>query len=120
MEKQIIDGPMDIDQRINLENVIYDIVKTSMDQRCLSMAGGETYCSVDFFSELNEVTDDFGNVLGKGLETEDSIYILNEMSESDFTTAFLEGRDKAIQEIKKKNAPNPMTWMAPIIGGMGG
>ena len=120
MEKQIIDGPMDIDQRIKLESAIYDIVKTSMNQRCLSMAWWETYCSVDFFNELNEVTDDFGNVLGKGIETEDCIYVLNGMSESDFTTAFLDGRDRAIQEIKKKHAPNPMTWMAPIIGGMGG
>ena len=118
MEKQIIDGPMDIDQRINLENVIYDIVKTSMDQRCLSMAWWETYCSVDFFNELNEVTDDFGNVLGKGIETEDCIYILNRESEFDFTTAFLYGKEKAIQEINEDEI-SPLAWMGPLIAGIG-
>lgn len=117
MEKQIIDGPMDIDQRINLENVIYDIVKTSMDQRCLSMAWWETYCSADFFDELNEVSDDSGNVLGKGIETEDCIFVLNGMSESDFTTAFLEGKERAM--LKNKDEISPLAWMGPLIAGIG-
>jgi len=117
MEKQIIDGPMDIDQRIKLESAIYDIVKTSMDQRCLSMAWWETYCSADFFDELNEVSDDSGNVLGKGIETEDCIFVLNGMSESDFTTAFLEGKERAMLE--NKDEISPLAWMGPLIAGIG-
>ena len=117
MEKQIIDGPMDIDQRIKLESAIYDIVKTSMDQRCLSMAWWETYCSADFFDELNEVSDDSGNVLGKGIETEDYIFVLNGMSESDFTTAFLEGKERAMLE--SKDEISPLAWMGPLIAGIG-
>lgn len=116
MEKQIIDGPMDIDQRINLESAIYDIVKTSMNQRCLSMAWWETYCSADFFDELNEVTDDSGNVLGKGIETEDCIYILNRESEFDFTTAFHYGKEKAMIN---EDEISPLAWMGPLIAGIG-
>lgn len=117
MEKQIIDGPMDIDQRIKLESAIYDIVKTSMNQRCLSMAWWETYCSADFFDELNEVSDDSGNVLGKGIETEDCIFVLNGMSVSDFTTAFLEGKERAMLE--NKDEISPLAWMGPLIAGIG-
>ena len=53
-------------------------------------------------------------------EDGDYEYLITEENESDFEDAFWSARDRACREYRKKHELNPMTWMAPIIGGCGG
>ena len=122
MEKQIIDGPMNVDERLELEKYMYNDIKDSIanEVRFRSITWYELSTFNSFYSELLEIEDNDGNIVGKGIETGEYKFILNEKTEDDFITAFGYARRKACEEYKKKHAPNPMTWMAPIIGGMGG
>ena len=122
MEKQIIDGPMDIDERLELIEYMYNDINNSMENegRFKSFAQYKLSTFNSFYSELQEIADNEGKIIGRGIETDEYIFILNEKTEDNFICAFQTANRKACKQYENKHAPNPMTWMAPIIGGMGG
>ncbi|MBQ6156390.1 MAG: hypothetical protein IJK22_07285 [Bacteroidales bacterium] len=108
MEKQIITGPLDIAQRIALEEYMYNKIKDAMryDGKCV--AWYELSEMSDFF-DIDELWDDNGKQCDV-LDTEERRYMMDDENEWDIRSAFVNARDRACREkIKEDN---------PILGAM--
>ena len=119
MEKQIITGPLSERQMDELEEYIRDRVNDSLRYGGLSVVWHESVGFAGYFDDLDELCDESGDVC-RILDTGDCEYRITAENESDFVAAFEAARDEACREWRKKHELNPMTWMAPIIGGCGG
>ena len=59
-------------------------------------------CSMDnYFTEWDLIWDDDGNLIGEGLDTISSNFILNDNTRADFEKAFNQARNAAISEYKE-------------------
>jgi hypothetical protein len=116
MEKQIITGPLDIAQRIALEEYMYNKIKDAMryDGKCV--AWFELLEMSDFF-DIDELWDDNGKPCDV-LDTEECRYIMDDQNEFDIQLAFIDARDRACREYKTEI--DPLTWMGSLIGGCEG
>ena len=116
MEKQIITGPLDIAQRIALEEYMYNKIKDAMryDGKCV--AWYELSEMSDFF-DIDELWDDNGKQCDV-LDTEECRYLMDSQNEFDIQFAFIDARDRACREYKTEI--DPLAWMGSLIGGCGG
>ena len=112
MEKQIIDGHLSTQEKEELENQIYESVKDSLRYSGLSITWHEMASFEVYFDGVEDGT----GIIELGC----CRYRVNEKNKSDFVDAFENARERACEEYKNKHRLNPMTWMAPFIGGMGG
>lgn len=117
MEKQIITGPLDEHHKDLLENYFRDRVEDSLQYGGLSVVWHESVGFRGYFDLFDTVDED--GYLHSVLDTGDCEYLITEENESDFEAAFGNARDEACREWMKKHELNPMTWMAPAIGGCG-
>ena len=115
MEKQIIIGPLDIEQRIALEEYMYNKIKEAMRNDGKCVAWYELSEMSDFFN-IDEIWDDNGKPCAV-LDTEECRYIINDPNEFDIQLAFIDARDRACREFKNKNGIDPLAWMGALIGG---
>ena len=97
MEKQIIDGPLTIDQKLELETSMYYDIKWTM-----YIYGPDSWfkeCSVlDFYSRsgrLEDIIDRDGCKKGKGIVTQKQQYILDEKTAKNLEEVF----DKAMEKV---------------------
>ena len=118
MEKQIISGPLSAQQKRELESYIYNRINDSLRYSGLSVVWHESVDFSGYFSDMDEICDENGKECDI-LDTGDYEYRINQDNEVDFAEAFEAARDMACGEYRKKNELNPMTWMAPFIGGCG-
>lgn len=116
MEKQIITGPLDIAQRIALEECMYHKIKEAMryDGKCV--AWYELSEMSDFF-DIDELWDDNGKQCAV-LDTEECRYMVDGQNKFDIQLAFIDARDRACKEYKRDI--DPLAWMGSLIGGWGG
>lgn len=119
MEKQIITGPLDIEQRIDLKKYMYNCIRDSMEKNNLDVSWYESCSMRSFFRELTEIRDEDGNRIGDGLETSEYKFVLNDKTISCFRTAFSCAREKAIGEMRN-NEISPLVWMGPLLANFGG
>ena len=113
MGKQIITGPLDIAQRIALEEYMYHKIKDAMryDGKCV--AWYELSEMSDFF-DIDELWDDNGKQCAL-LDMGERRYMMDDQNESDIQLACIEARDKACREYKTEI--DPLAWMGSLIGG---
>jgi hypothetical protein len=117
MEKTIITGPLSERQKEALESHFLERVNDSLQYGGLSVVWHESVGFRGYF-DLADTWDDDGNLYSV-LDTGDCEYRITEENEADFEAAFGNARDEACREWRKKHELNPMTWMAPAIGGCG-
>ena len=108
MEKQIIDGHLNAQQREDLKNQIYDNIKDSIEYSGLTITWHEMV-SFDVYFDDKDI-----------IELEENVYRITEENMEEIWSAFEDAREEACREYREEHKLNPMTWMAPIIGGMGG
>lgn len=103
MEKQIITGPLDIGQRIALEEYMYNKIKEAMryDGKCV--AWYELSEMSDFF-DTDELWDENGKQCDV-LDTEECRYMIDDKNDSDIRLAFINARDRACREKIKDDSP---------------
>lgn len=113
MEKQIITGPLDIAQRIALEEYMYNKIKDAMryDGKCV--AWYKLSEMSDFF-DIDELWDGNSKQCDV-LDTEDCRYMVDDQNKFDIQLAFIEARDRACREYKTE--VDPLAWMGSLIGG---
>ena len=112
MEEQIIDGRLNAQEKEEVENQIYESVKDSLKYSGLSITWHEMASFGVYFDGVEE---------GTGIiELGGCRYRVTEKNKCDFVEAFEEAREKACREYREEHKLNPMTWVAPFIGGMGG
>lgn len=119
MEKQIITGALDKQHKERLESYMYDHINDSLQYSGLSVVWHESVGFRGYFGYLDEICDDNGKMCDV-LDTGDYEYRITDENEADFEDAFWSARNRACREYRKKHELNPMTWMAPLIGGCGG
>lgn len=112
---------MDIDERLELEKYMYNDIKDSIAKEgsFKGLAWYELSTFNSFYSELLEIEDNDGNIVGEGIETGEYKFILNEKTEDDFIIAFAYAREKACREYREENKISPLAWMGPLIAGIG-
>ena len=112
MEKQIISGHLSTQEKEELENQIYESVKDSLRYSGLSI----TWHKMASFEVFCDGVEDGTGIIELGC----CRYKVTEENKCDFVEAFEEAREKACSEYREEHKLNPMNWMAPFIGGMGG
>lgn len=61
----------------------------------------ETCSMDDYFTEWDHIWDDDENLIGEGLDTISSKFILNDNTRADFEKAFSQARNAALDEYKE-------------------
>lgn len=62
----------------------------------------ETCTMDDYFTEWNQLWDENDNLIGEGLDTISSKFVLNDNTRADFERAFTQARDAALEEYKNE------------------
>jgi len=62
----------------------------------------ETCTMDDYFTEWDQLLDENDNLIGEGLDTISSKFVLNDNTRADFERAFTQARDAALEEYKNE------------------
>lgn len=94
---KIVEKKMNNSEKSELFSVMFDALEGAVCQNDKQLEFDEYFIVLPHFEDEDE------NIIGMGMSSESSIFILNDETREDFETVFCEARDYAIEKSTEDN-----------------